>query len=49
MLARFVVISHVKHHPNAVKNKDDDDEDDSQQVGIHCMVYVKNLLSVVQN
>ncbi|XP_020600404.1 DNA replication licensing factor mcm2-like [Orbicella faveolata] len=31
MLARFVVNSHVKHHPNAVNNKDDDDEDDSLQ------------------
>ena len=33
MLARFVVNSHVKHHPNAVNNRDDDDEDDNQQVG----------------
>lgn len=35
MLARFVVNSHVKHHPNAVNNKDDDDDDDFQQVGMH--------------
>ena len=34
MLARFVVNSHVKHHPNAVNNKDDDDEDNDQQVGM---------------
>ena len=32
MLARFVVNSHVKHHPNAVNNEEDEDEDDSQQV-----------------
>ena len=47
MLARFVVNSHVKHHPNAVNNKDDDDEDDSQQVRLYlkiAMVFVKNLL-----
>lgn len=36
MLARFVVNSHVKHHPNAVNNKDDDDDDDDfQQVAMH--------------
>ena len=27
MLARFVVNSHVKHHPNAVNSEENDDED----------------------
>ena len=27
MLARFVVDSHVKHHPNAVNSEENDDED----------------------
>ena len=33
MLARFVVNSHVKHHPNASSNEENED-DDLQQVCI---------------
>jgi len=28
MLARFVVNSHVKHHPNAVNNEENEDEEE---------------------
>ena len=30
MLARFVVNSHVKHHPNAASNEENEDEDSEQ-------------------
>ena len=34
MLARFVVNSHVKHHPNAASNNEENEDEDEQQVGV---------------
>ena len=34
MLARFVVNSHVKHHPNAASNNKENEDEDEQQVGV---------------
>ena len=34
MLARFVVNSHVKHHPNAASNSEENEDEDEQQVGV---------------
>ena len=34
MLARFVVNSHVKHHPNAASNNEESEDEDEQQVGV---------------
>ena len=35
MLARFVVNSHVKHHPNAVNNDENEDEEREQVLDAH--------------
>ena len=32
MLARFVVNSHVKHHPNAVNNDDENEDEEAERV-----------------
>ena len=32
MLARFVVNSHVKHHPNAVNNDDENEDEEDERV-----------------
>lgn len=34
MLARFVVNSHVKHHPNAASNNKENEDEDEQQVRV---------------
>ena len=34
MLARFVVNSHVKHHPNAASKNEENEDEDEQQVGV---------------
>ena len=34
MLARFVVNSHVKHHPNAASNNEENEDEEEQQVGV---------------
>ncbi|KAK2550621.1 DNA replication licensing factor mcm2 [Acropora cervicornis] len=48
MLARFVVNSHVKHHPNAVNNDDENEDEEAERATGSIPITVRHIESMIR-